>query len=101
MPRRRSHVCSQPGCPQLAPCPTHSRRRDAHWSDDRDDRAQAFFRKAVMFRSGGTCERCRAAPATQAHHVRPGYDPDGGLALCDDCHMALDDKARRTRWTQK
>ena len=58
---------------------------------------QAWFRKQVMFRSGGICERCGQRSATQAHHVRPGNDATHGLALCDDCHIALDTKARRTR----
>jgi hypothetical protein len=43
----RTHVCSVPGCPQLAPCPTHARDTTGGYSE-RDKRAQAFFRKAVM-----------------------------------------------------
>ena len=80
------------------PCPTHARPRNARWSRERDGRRQAWFRKQVMFRSGGVCERCKTAPATVAHHVRPGYEAEFGLALCDDCHIALDEKARRTTW---
>jgi hypothetical protein len=95
-PVRRTHVCSVPGCPNLVPCPTHARPRNARWSPERDPRAQAWFRKQVMFRSGGTCERCRVQPATTAHHDRPGYEPECGRALCDDCHMAVDPKARRS-----
>jgi hypothetical protein len=90
---RRFHVCSTPGCPELAPCPQHSRPANAPWSQ-RDRDAQEWFRTQLFFRSGGICERCHQAPASQAHHVRPGDDPEHGLALCDDCHRALDNKAR-------
>jgi hypothetical protein len=94
---KREHVCSTPGCPELTPCPKHSRPRDASWSVERDHRAQSWFRKQVMARSGGLCERCQRAPAAVAHHVKPGDDADCGLALCDACHAAVDDKARTTR----
>jgi hypothetical protein len=92
---RRSHVCSTPGCPHLEPCPEHARPRNARWSQERDPRAQAWFRQQVLFRAQGVCERCQVARATVAHHVRPGYEPEHGQALCDDCHMELDEKARR------
>jgi len=95
---KRVHVCSRPGCPNLEPCPVHARPRNAAWSKDRDHRAQGRFRKAVMRRSHGVCERCHQSPAQVAHHVRPGYDPSAGLALCHDCHRAIDDKARGSRW---
>lgn len=96
MPIKRFHVCGRPGCPELTPCPKHSRPRNARWSENRDGPAHDWFAKQVMFRAGGVCERCHERAATQAHHVRPGYDPEHGLALCDDCHAALDNKARRT-----
>lgn len=92
---KRHHVCSKPGCPNFAPCPEHSRPRNASWSEDRDLAKQYHFRKALLTRAGGVCERCGVAPATVAHHVRPGYGEQCGLALCDACHMALDHKARR------
>jgi hypothetical protein len=76
------------------PCPDHSRPVNARWSE-RDPSAQTFFRRAVFARSLGHCERC-GERATVAHHVRPGYEPDCGLALCDACHQAIDDKARAT-----
>jgi len=91
---RRSHVCSTPGCPNLTPCPDHGRPRNARWSRDRDPRAQSWFRDQVMWRADGICERCQIERATVAHHVRPGYDPECGLALCDACHRAVDNHAR-------
>jgi hypothetical protein len=90
----RSHVCAEPGCPQLTPCPTHT--RTGAWTE-RDRHAQAWFRKQLIHRSGGTCERCHAQPGVVAHHDRPGYDPECGRLLCDDCHTAIDNHARRTR----
>lgn len=93
---RRVHVCSTPGCPNLEPCAVHGRPPNARWSHERDGRLQGRFRRAVMRRSGGICERCGRQPAAVAHHVRPGYDASDGLALCDDCHRALDVNARRS-----
>jgi hypothetical protein len=90
------HVCSEPGCPQLAPCQTHGRSEHEGWTS-RDRKSQDFFRRSVFARSSGWCERCTKRPATVAHHVKPGYEPGCGLALCDECHMAIDNKARRTR----
>jgi hypothetical protein len=92
---KRTHVCSVPGCPYLAPCPDHSRPANARWSD-RDPGAQARFRQALIARAFGHCERC-GGPGTVAHHVKPGYTAECGLLLCDDCHQAVDSKARRTR----
>lgn len=93
---KRAHVCSTPGCPHLQPCPTHARDRNARWSEERDGPAQERFRRALIARSFGHCERC-GMPGTVAHHVRPGYEPECGLYLCDDCHTKVDNKARRTR----
>lgn len=94
--KRRTHVCSTPGCPHLAPCPIHSRPENASWSPERDYGAQERFRRLVFARSFGHCERC-GARATVAHHDRPGYDPSCGRALCDDCHAAVDNKARKVK----
>lgn len=93
--RRRTHVCPEPGCPHLMPCPDHGRQPGESWSH-RDDAAQTRFRRLVFSRSLGHCERC-GAQATVAHHVKPGYEAECGQALCDECHMAVDDKARRRR----
>lgn len=90
----RVHVCSTPGCPNLEPCPLHSRPRNARWSRDRDGKEHHRFRARVMRRAGGVCERCHIARAVVAHHVRPGYDVEDGLALCDECHRELDVNAR-------
>jgi hypothetical protein len=92
---RSQHVCSAPGCPRLQPCPKHGRDESQGWTS-RDRKAQTFFRRSVFARSNGLCERCGAI-ATVAHHVKPGFEPECGLALCDPCHMKLDDKARPTR----
>lgn len=90
---RRTHVCATPGCPNLAPCPEHSRPRNARWSRDRDGAAQNRFAKALRRRSRGLCERC-GRPGRVAHHDRAGYDPSCGRWLCDACHRALDTNAR-------
>lgn len=52
--------------------------------------AWAARRASVLRRAGGTCEVCRKAPATQAHHLT--YDhvgnerPDELVAICRPCH---------------
>lgn len=94
---RRQHVCSEPGCPNLIPCPTHSRPEGESWGERRDSKAQDWFRRAVFARSSGWCERCKVKPATAAHHIRPGYAPECGIAVCDECHSAIDTKARKRR----
>lgn len=42
-------------------------------------------------RAGGICERCKARPATQRHHVmrrsnRVDHSEANLRVLCDDCH---------------
>ena len=93
---KRTHVCAEPGCPQLTPCPTHGRRPGESWGQ-RDTKMQNYFRRAVASRANGVCERCLERPGVVAHHVRPGFEPECGLWLCDDCHKAIDTKARTTR----
>lgn len=98
---RRTHVCAVVGCGELQPCPRHAPDPNAHRSPWRDRDKQKWFRKAVLI--GATsdtdgrirCQRCgKAGVPLQAHHDRPGWDPDHGRALCDDCHRALDNMAR-------
>lgn len=94
----RQHVCSQPGCPELAPCPKHSRPKNASWSKDRDPKAQRFFRHNVLTRDNYTCTRCGHHDPTgrdlQAHHIKPGYEMNAGTTLCTTCHRAVDAHAR-------
>jgi 5-methylcytosine-specific restriction endonuclease McrA len=48
-------------------------------------------RRLVLERDGGICQNCRAARATQAHHL--SYRNVGNeflwelVAVCDDCHV--------------
>jgi 5-methylcytosine-specific restriction endonuclease McrA len=48
-------------------------------------------RRLVLERDGGICQNCRAARATQAHHL--SYRNVGNeflwelIAVCDDCHV--------------
>ena len=93
------HCCSTPGCPELVnarnPCPAHGRPLNAHWSTDRDRGAQRKFREAVLARDEYRCTRCKRDDVPLvAHHVRPGYSLEAGVALCEDCHKAVDSSAR-------
>lgn len=91
---RSLKVCSRPGCHELAPCPRHARPANAPWSRDRDRNAQRAFRQAILARDSYACTRCGSSDQLVAHHVRPGYDPDAGIALCARCHRAIDGHAR-------
>jgi hypothetical protein len=61
-------------------------------------KSDAWFlkRKKVMLRSGGICEGCRCADATQVHHLT--YDNIFNellfqlVALCDKCHARAHNK---------
>lgn len=68
-------------------------------------------RDAVAARSGGTCELCGQAPATQLHHRRPRgmgganragvHHPAGLLHVDDTCHQHAETHrahARRNGW---
>jgi hypothetical protein len=51
----------------------------------------AVVKRHVARRSGGTCELCRRAKATEFHHVRycrwGEYDPPENLVhVCHECH---------------
>jgi cytochrome c553 len=91
-------VCSRPGCPELVdkqhPCSEHGRPLNARWSKDRDGAAQNRFAAAVKARDGHRCVRCGSTWKLQAHHVRPGYEPECGITLCGRCH-GLEDKHAR------
>lgn len=81
-------------CPNLAPCPTHSRPKNAPWSNGRNRQDQERFRRAVLARDGWRCTRCASRTQLVAHHVRPGYDVSDGITLCEDCHREVDHHAR-------
>jgi hypothetical protein len=92
------HVDANGSCPELVnaknPCPKHGRPLNAHWSSDRDRRAQQWFRDAVLQRDGYRCTRCPSTGPLVAHHVRPGYDVSAGITLCESCHQEVDAHAR-------
>lgn len=50
-----------------------------------------------MTRAGGRCERCKAAKATEPHHLRyPKWGtidvPENMIAVCHECHCVLHNK---------
>lgn len=52
-----------------------------------------FVEQAVKDRSGGVCERCGEAPATEIHHKKGSYgqmDPLKRVHLCNACHCIVE-----------
>lgn len=70
-------------------------------------REWALLKAAVRRRSGGTCERCHAAPHDETHHLtyeRIGQERlEDLLGVCEPCHEFLsgkrseDPRTRRAR----
>lgn len=94
-------VCSEPGCPNLQPCSTHSGTGNTSWGNRRDRGTQARFRRAVLTAAGGQCQavengrRCPQTTDLHAHHTESGNDdPATGVALCRPHHRAIDRHAR-------
>lgn len=82
-------------CPNLQPCPLHTRDRNARWSKDRDGAKQNRDRQATLRRDRHTCQRCGRVDPTgkslDAHHVTPTEL----VTLCNACHCEVDPNARR------
>lgn len=62
----------------------------------REAAALALFRRAVLERAGGRCERCGKAGRLHAHHIRPRsrggkHELANGAALCPACHGSTHD----------
>jgi 5-methylcytosine-specific restriction endonuclease McrA len=87
-------------------CPEHEPKSPSdHWSRNRDRRAQANFRVAVLLRDSHKCRRCGSPDDLRAAHwpipLRAfdkddpsAYDPKSGITLCGDCDKKMDPYAR-------
>ncbi len=105
MPRRAARPCSVPGCPRLVAgsgrfCAEHQaeewKRQDERRgsSSARGYGAQWRERRDRFLAANPTCQRCRRAPATIAHHIvrkRDGGSDDAInlMALCALCHAQI------------
>jgi hypothetical protein len=88
-------VCGTPSPARR--CPRHAKDRNARnapRSPNRDRTLQARFRRLVLARDGHACTRCGSRHKLDAHHIRPGYDIDAGITLCNACHTEVDSHAR-------
>ena len=85
----RIHVCPEPGCAHLEPCPQHARPRNARWSKDRDGAEHMRFARAAK-KAQPWCTHCGATQKLDAHHG-PHGEP---IVLCSACHAAADPHAR-------
>lgn len=82
-------------CPNLMPCPTHERPRNAPWSHGRNTTQQGRERAITLRRDHYTCTRCGRVDPTgkslDAHHATPTRL----VTLCNACHCEVDPNARR------
>lgn len=90
----RVHVCAEPDCPQLEPCPVHSRRvQRAHrngWTHRNGDRAKHAREVYAAKRRHRSCQICGSTDKLDAHH-----QADGTLiVVCNEHHRMLDPHAR-------
>ena len=73
------------------------------YKDKRYLRSRAF----VIVRDGGICQRCKSAPGTECHHIKPlddissnpmkpnifiCFSPRNLQMLCHDCHNRIDNE---------
>jgi len=90
----RIHVCTEPGCPQLEPCPIHGRdrkRRRNGWAHRDGDRAAHMRWRRAAIRAHPYCAICGATDKLDVHHL-----PDGTpQVLCNWHHVAIDPHARQ------
>jgi 5-methylcytosine-specific restriction protein A len=98
---RPAKVCPEPGCPHLAPCPTHrpdtsrpdstARGYDRHWARIRG----SYLRRHPDCEQPG-CD----LPATEVHHI-DGHGPTGNntdpnlMALCKSHHSRATGRGNR------
>jgi len=92
----RIHVCTEPGCPQLEPCPVHGRdrRRGARvpgWKHRDGDRAAHARWRRKAIREHPYCAVCGATDKLDVHHQADGTP----LVLCNVHHVQLDPHARK------
>lgn len=73
---RAPKICSEPGCPNLAPCATH--QREPWRASSRRERLrtssgsrQQRLARAVMERDHGVCHVCGRPGADEVDHVVP------------------------------
>lgn len=105
---RPAKVCTEPGCPNVQPCPSHRREPWAH-SNRRagvtlSGSAQQKRTHRILRRDGGICHVCHQPGADQADHVVPigegGADDEANLAAIHSrpCHQRKTaDEAARAR----
>jgi 5-methylcytosine-specific restriction endonuclease McrA len=113
---RAAKACSSPGCPNLQPCATHTRKpwessRRREGLRTRSGSRQQKLRRFVLHRDGFRCHRCRevySAEQLVCDHVIPiaegGADDVTNMAPCCEgegtnrCHEAkTQEEARRAR----
>lgn len=82
------HVCPRPGCPELTPCPTHSKPKASGWGQ-RDHAEHKRFRRAAI-KAQPWCTVCGTTQKLDVHHGARG-EP---VVLCNDHHQAVDSHAR-------
>lgn len=102
---RARKPCSDPTCPNLAPCADHQRKpwdgNQGRHGRMRSGSREQRINRAVMLRDNGLCQ-CGDI-ATEVDHIVPlsqgGSDHmDNRQAICPDCHQAkTQQEAHRAR----
>jgi len=100
MPWTPASPCTQPGCPELNPCPDHPKipwagsrqRRQALGEAKLSETARAKRHHRIMRKHGAICHVCREPFADEIDHVIPlaeqGPDTDNNLRPIHElpCH---------------
>lgn len=90
MPNRPKAVCDHAGCPNLKPCPTHTRKP---WEGSNRGSTWRWRKtRARILRRDPWCTAGCGRPSTEVHHVTPVADggtddPANLVGICHPCHI--------------
>ena len=99
--KRACIICGTPATGRRCPAHTPADDGTTHtgWSPYRNGTKQNRFRRDLLTRAQGRCERCGNTNDLRACHITPlidggTYDLSNGILLCCDCDKTTDRYAR-------